>query len=150
MYLTLYSRVTILISMKTARSHLLKKFTSSGVLTRDRVKNDLKEVTSLVRHGLVKKVYKQKRVFYELTVEALSLLNHVRLELLEEAALCSKLYPRRKEFYLALLQDVRFFDTSKKEAKNFMFLGDWRLNMPPTQSQLELSQLRFYQEQGSV
>ncbi len=132
------------------KSNVFAKLTTSGVVARERVKNDLQPVGSLVRQQLLKKIYKKKRVFYELTEKSLPLLNHFRLQLLEEARLRFFLYPRRQEFYRALLEDVRFFDSSKEEAEEFCFLGDWRLNMPPTKSQLQLAQLRFYQDQGVV
>ena len=143
--MTINSRFNILASMG---SDLFAKLAKLGVVPREQVKNNLKEATALVRHGLLKKVYRKKRVFYELTEDSLPLLNHFRLKLLAEAKLRLGLYPRRKNFYQALLEDVRFLDTSKKEAEDFLFLGDWRLNMPPVVSQLKLSQLRLYQEEG--
>ena len=129
-------------------SDLFAKLAKLGVVPREQVKNNLKEATALVRHGLLKKVYRKKRVFYELTEDSRPLLNRFRLKLLEEARLRFSLCPRRKNFYRALLDDIRFLDTSKKEAKDFLFLGDWRLNMPPVSSQLKLSQFRLYQKEG--
>src|SRR3989338_4245535 len=120
--------------MKTS---VFEKLSLCGAVQRDRLKNDLDRVEALRRQGFLQKVYKRGRVFFELTEKALPLLDHVRLKLLEEAKLRFALYPRRKHFYQALLEDVSFFDTSNKEAEDFLFLGDWRLNRPPTKSQLK-------------
>ena len=119
-----------------------EKLVAFGVVARSNVKNDLSSVRTLMRQGLVEKVFKKGRVFYALTYKALPILDHVRLQLLEEAKLRAKLYPRRRLLYQALLEDVRFLDTSKEEAERFRFLGDWRLNVSPTKSQLQLSQLK--------
>ena len=127
---------------------LMHKFAHFGVLSRGAVKNNLVEVRSLVRHRLLKKTYKKGRVFYELTERSLPVLDSVRVQLLEEAKLRRQLYPRRKSMYQALLEDVRFLDTSKKESQDFLFLGDWRLGYEPVVPQLKLSQLRFYQERN--
>ena len=101
-----------------------------------------------MREGLVKKVYKKGKVFYELTEAALPLLDGYRKMLLEEAQLNYQLYPRRRSFYNALLEDVRFLDTFKPDAQNFQFLGDWRLHESPLPSQLQLAQWRFYQKEN--
>lgn len=134
--------------METSEVNLLVKFAVSGVLPRDRVKNDLRAVASLVCKGWLRKVFLKKRVYYELTAEAVSLLEHRRLMLLEEAKLRKRLNLRRKDFYDALLNDVRFLNPSDKEADDFLFLGDWRLNLSVTKSQLELAQFRYYQKEG--
>lgn len=134
--------------MNNNKLRLLLKMTPFGVVTRDQVKNDLSAIKGMVRNGLVKKAYKRGKVFYELTQKAIPLLNGVRLKLQEEAKLKSLLHPRKQDFYRALLDDVRFLDTRKSEAKDFLFLGDWRLHHPPVLAQLLLSQLRFYQKRG--
>ncbi|MDO8493829.1 MAG: hypothetical protein Q7S68_00630 [Deltaproteobacteria bacterium] len=130
------------------RVNVFKRFAQFGAVAREKVKNDLKEVAYFVKLGFLKKAYKNRRVFYELTEKSLAVLDHLRLNLLEEAKLRLSLYPQRKKFYEALLNDVRFLDTTKDESKEFQFLGDWRLTMTPTKSQLRLSQFRFYQSQG--
>ncbi|MDO8519372.1 MAG: hypothetical protein Q7T11_04340 [Deltaproteobacteria bacterium] len=127
---------------------LMHKFAHFGVLPRAAVKNNLQEVRALVRHRLLRKTYKKGRVFYELTEHSLLALNSVRVQLLEEAKLRRQLYPRRQSMYQALLEDVRFLDTSKKESRDFLFLGDWRLGYEPVVPQLKLSQLRYYQERN--
>lgn len=127
---------------------VFSKFTLFGVVGRDQVKNDLPVVQALVRDGVVRKAYKKGRVFYELTGQAVSLLEEYRHKLLAEVRLSSQLYPRRHSFYTALLEDVRFLDTSSPDARSFQFLGDWRLKETPLVSQLQLSQRRFYEKMG--
>ncbi len=129
-------------------SNVIKKFSRFAVLSRADVKNELPAVSYLIRRGFVRKVYKNGRVFYELTEKALGPLEKVRLGLLAEAQLRKEICPRQRKFYKILLEDIRFLDTSDKEAKDFRFLGDWRLHMAPVESQLLLSKLRFYQRAG--
>lgn len=107
-------------------------------------------VRALARDGVVRKACKKGRVFYELTEQAVSLLEGYRHKLLAEAQLNFQLYPRRYLFYTALLEDLRFLDTSNPDASSFQFLGDWRLKEPPLVSQLQLSQRRFYEKMGLV
>lgn len=128
--------------------NVFAKFVAFGVVSRAEVKNNLPVVRALMKEGVVKKVYKKGKVFYELTEDAVPLLDVYRKMLLEQARLYYQLHPRRRPFYNALLEDVRFLDTSKADAQNFQFLGDWRLLEPPLLSQLQLAQWRFYQEMG--
>lgn len=127
---------------------LFTKFVKTGVLSREQVKNQLAAVQALMRGHFVRKAHKKGFVFYELTENALPLLDHYRKQLLEDVQLQRALHPRRSAFYDALLTDLRFFDTTKPEAKEFQFLGDWRLNNPPLPAQLHLAQLRYYQAKG--
>ncbi|MDP2600213.1 MAG: hypothetical protein Q8P84_05705 [Deltaproteobacteria bacterium] len=127
---------------------LFSKFASFGVVARGEVKNDLPLVRGLIKERLLKKVYKKGCVFYELTEKALPLLEEYRHKLLAEARLQYHLYPRRRQFYGPLLEDVRFLDDAAPDAEDFRFLGDWRLQEPPLPAQLELSQWRFYHERG--
>lgn len=129
---------------------IFSKLTAFGVVSRSQVKNDLPLVRALMKEGLVKKAYKKGKVFYELTEQALPLLEDYRNKLLAEARLNYQLYPRRRRFYGSLLEDVRFLDDSKSEAEGFRFLGDWRLFETPLPAQLQLSQWRFYHEKGLV
>ena len=129
-------------------ARLLKKFVLHGVLEREKVKNEMPVVRSFVRRGLSRKVYIKGRVFYELTEKALPMLDHFRLMLLNEAKLKNIVFPRRSHFYQALLEDVRFLDVADKEAKDFLFLGDWQLCREPVWSQLQLSQYRYYCDRG--
>lgn len=128
--------------------NIFAKFVAFGVVSRAEVKNNLPMVRTLTKEGVVKKVYKKGKVFYELTAKSVPLLDTYRKKLLQEADLNYQLHPRRHAFYGALLEDVRFLDTSKAEAKIFQFLSDWRLQEPPVLSQLQLAQWRFYQEMG--
>lgn len=127
---------------------LFTKFVKTGVLPREQVKNQRAAVQALMRSHFVRKAHKKGHVFYELTENALPLLDHYRKQLLEDAQLQRALHPRRSAFYDALLTDLRFFDTTKPEAKQFQFLGDWRLTNPPLPAQLHLAQLRYYQAKG--
>lgn len=122
---------------------------SLGVASRDRVKSDKNAISALIRRGLVRKVWKRGRVFFELTEVALPALDVVRCLLREEAKLRAIVaHPRRRAWYQALLEDPRFLDVHHVEAAEFRFLGDWRLQRVPTKSQLQLAQFRFYQQQG--
>lgn len=132
--------------MKSLLTELLQDFCQNGVLHREQVKNYFSLVNRLIRSGYVKKVYKKRKVFYELTEQALPLLDCLRGKMLEEVRLRSML--GKKSWYRSLLEDLRFLDEKKPEAKEFLFLGDWQLRRPVVPSQLELSKLRFYQKQG--
>lgn len=126
---------------------ILKKLSRFGTAPRAAFKNDLSTLSLLIKSGLVQKVYKRGRVFYELTASSLDALNHIRLLILEEARLRMLVHPRRG-IYHALLDDIRFLDTSAKEAEDFLFLGDWRLKDKPVKSQLMLAKHRFYEKRG--
>lgn len=125
---------------------LMARFAHHGVLHREEVKNNLPTVNKLMRNGFVQKTYKSGRVFYELTEKALPLLEHHRKKLLEEVKMRA-LLESRNTFYPSLLDDVRFLDEKKAEAKEFLFLGDWQLNRPVVLPQLELAKLRFYEDE---
>ena len=127
---------------------LFSKLASFGVVSRQEVKNDLPMVQSLMKEGYLKKAYKKRQVFYELTAKSLPLLEEYRHKLLAEARLNFHLFPRRRQFYGSLLEDVRFLDEWRLEAETFLFLGDWRLQEPPLPAQLKLSQWRFYHKKG--
>lgn len=124
---------------------LLEHFSRRCVLHRDEVKNDLPALRKLVRKGLVQKVIRNGRVFYELTEKALPLLDHFRKMLLERLALRSFLEQRSSAFPL-LREDIRYLDEKSPEAEEFLFLGDWQLTRPVVSAQLQLAKLRFYQE----
>lgn len=136
--------------MNFKKINLLEKLSVFGVAGRNMVKNDLEAIRALIRSGYVKKAYKKGGVFYELTEDALPLLDARRKILQQLAELKCRLYPRRQSFYRALLEDVRFLDPAKKEANKFLFLGDWQLNRPPVKAQLLLAQHRFYLNRGLV
>lgn len=132
------------------KHNVFDKMRVFGVVPRSMVKNQLTAVAALCRAGVARKAYKRGRVFYELTEKALPALNAARLKLRAEAELRRQLYPRRTAFYSALLEDLRFFDTTKEEAAVFRFLGDWQLRHPPVKSQLQLAQWRYYAQQGLI
>ena len=132
--------------MNSQTLRLLSRFSQYGVLHREAVKNNSSAVQRLVRAGVVRKAYKSGRVFYELTNKALPLLESQRKKLLEEIKMQAHL-DARNTCYAALLNDVRFLDEKRPEAKAFLFLGDWQLNRPVVPSQLELAKLRFYRDE---
>lgn len=117
-----------------------------GVLPRSAVRNDLGDLRYLLKNGVVRKVVRKGRVFYELTEKALPLLDDYRQVLLHKAALLNRLTPHAK-LYRALLEDLRFLDEKNPKAEEFRLLGDWHLMRPVVSSQLKLSQMRFYREQ---
>lgn len=126
-------------------SKLVAKLARYGVMHRGEVKNDAVPLMRLLRKGLVRKVYQQGRVFYELSDRTIPLLEHHRKKLLEEAALRA-LLEQHTDTYIWLLTDVRFFDETHPEAEEFLFLGDWQLTRPLVSGQLELAKLRYYQQ----
>ncbi len=132
--------------MENTFETVLRKLATFGVVERDQVKNDLTALRSLVRRGYVQKVHKKGRVFYELTLKSLPWLDTLRKLLLQTAKLKMFFYPHRSHLYHALVEDVRFLDTTRKEVQKFQFLGDWHLNQKPVRAQLLLSQFRFYQK----
>lgn len=123
----------------------MARFARFGVLHRENVKNDRAALDQLLRRGFVRKVYKSGRLFYELTQEALPLLESQRIKLLEDARMRS-LVDGCKSAAFAILEDVRFLDEKSPEAQEFLFLSDWQLTRPVVPSQLLLSQLRFYRD----
>lgn len=127
-------------------SSLIRKFARHGVLHREMVKNDKAALLKLVGCGFVRKTYNAGRVFYEFTEKALPLLEHQRKTLLEEAQMGIVL-EKKNSFYSALVHDIRFLDTKRPEAEEFLFLGDWHLTRSVVPAQLELAQLRFYHDQ---
>lgn len=127
---------------------LFTKFARFGVLHREAVKNEMAALKRLLRGGFAAKAYKQGRVFYELTEKALPLLEYHRKKLFAEAGMRACL-PKAPALYSALLEDVRFVDEKKAEAKDFLLLGDWQLTRPLVPAQLELSKYRYYSEKVS-
>lgn len=125
---------------------LFNKMSHFGVLPRSAVRNDLGDLRYLLKNGVVRKVVRKGRVFYELTEKALPLLDDYRQVLLHKAALLNRLTPHAK-LYRALLEDLRFLDEKNPKAEEFRLLGDWHLMRPVVSSQLKLSQMRFYREQ---
>jgi hypothetical protein len=132
--------------MDIKNAKLLGRLSRFGVVHREAVKNDLSTLTRFICKGWVKKVYRQGRVFYELTDRALPLLEQERQCLYEEAKLCA-LLETEHSVYTPLVSDVRFLDDKKPEASRFLFLGDWQLVRPVVRPQLELAKLRFYNTQ---
>jgi hypothetical protein len=126
---------------------LFNKFSRFGVLPRAAAKNDGVDLKYLLKNNFVRRVPKKGHVFYELTEKALPLLEEYRQVLLHKAALQNRLTPHSK-FYRALLGDLRFLDEKNPRAEEFQLLGDWHLMRPVVSSQLQLSQMRYYREQG--
>lgn len=131
--------------MKNDKSRVLAKLARFGVLHREALKNERVAVEQLMRRGILTKTYRQGKVFYELTEQALPLLEHVRRQLLEEVKMRAELDPK-VHLYPALVENVRFVDETTPEAEEFLLLGDWHLTRPLVPSQLELAKLRFYQD----
>jgi len=135
--------------MKSDLIRLLAAFARRGVLHREGVKNNRKSLQKLLQGGYVTKVYKKGRVFYELTEQALPIVDLQRKILLEEAGMLH-LSDKRSHVYASLLGDLRFLDENRPEAAEFLFLGDWQLHRPVVPSQLELAKLRFYKQKGLI
>src|SRR5262245_46387656 len=127
--------------------HLIEKMSQFGVLPRNAVKNDRSGLQYLLKNRFARRVSRKGRIFYELTAKALPLLDEYRQVLLHKASLGSLLSPHAK-FYHALLEDLRFLDEKNPRAPKFRLLGDWHLKRPVASSQLKLSQMRYYREQG--
>jgi hypothetical protein len=127
--------------------YLFNKMSHFGALPRSAVKNDRACLRYLLKNGVARRVVRKGRVFYELTEKALPLLDDYRQVLLHKAALLHRLTPHAK-LYRALLEDLRFLDEKNPKAEEFRLLGDWHLVRPIVSSQLKLSQMRFYREQG--
>ena len=133
--------------MKLEYLLLLARFAQHGVLHREAIKNNGAAILKLQRLGMLKRVRKQKQVFYELTDRALPLLETQRRLLLEQAKLYATL-EKRSFFYRALLDDIRFLNVHHPEAKNFLFLGNWDLHRSSAKFQLELAKYRYYRSRG--
>ncbi len=127
------------------KKQLLGKLSRFGVLPRSDVRNDLAALRGLMRQKLVRKVCQKGRVFYEVTENALPLLECYRKLLFHKAELLKQMTPNAK-FYRALLENLRFLDERHPLAAAFQFLGDWELKRPVVPGQLKLSQNRFYHE----
>ncbi len=92
---------------------------------------------------MVRRVRKRKRVFYELTQQAIPLLESQRRIFLEQIRQRAFLSPQAT-IYPALLEDIRFVNERHPMAKEFLFLGNWDLQRPVARFQLELAQHRYY------
>lgn len=125
--------------------NIIARFARTGVLHRDEVKNDMAAVGRLVRHGLLRKVHRKKKVFYELTEKAIPILEARRKALIEEIKILAALHKPPSIFH-ALLEDVRFLDEKHNAADRFRFLMDWQIQRPVVLSQLELAKLRYYEK----
>ena len=123
--------------------NIIARFAREGVLHRDEVKNDTVAIRRLLHHGFIRKVQRNRKVFYELTEKTISILEVRRRMILDEVRLLAALHKPPSIFH-SLLGDVRFFDEKHESAKQFKFLGDWQLTKPVVSSQLELAKLRFY------
>lgn len=126
--------------------NLFRRLAQNGALHRDEVKNDMSAIERLVYHGLLRKIHRGKKVFYELTELSVPALELWRKALLEEVRVLAFLHKSPSVFH-ALLNDVRFLDEKHAAAEQFKFLGDWQLQRPVVPSQLELSKLRYYQNE---
>lgn len=124
--------------------NLIARFAKGGVLHREEVKNDARGISRLLRHGFLKKVHRNRRIFYELTEKALPVLEARRRCLLEEVRMLADLHKPPSVFH-ALLDDVRFLDDKHAASDCFKLLGDWQLTRPVVPSQLELAKLRYYE-----
>lgn len=118
----------------------------NGVVHRDEIKNNIGVIERLVYHGLVRKVCRNKKVFYELTVKALPILESRRKALLEDIRTLASLH-KPPSIYHVILDDVRFLDEQHEAAEQFKFLGDWQFQRSVVPSQLELAKLRYYQKE---
>jgi hypothetical protein len=123
--------------------NLFSLLVAQGVLHRDEVQPYERELKNLLYRGLVQRVPKNRRVYYQLTEKALPALELHRQGLVTELKKRSMLFPKNKA-YKALLGDTRFLDGNHQVAKEFLFLGDWLLQRPLVPSQLKLSQERYY------
>jgi len=121
---------------------LLSRF---GVVHREEVKNDLDVIHRFLNLGLIRKVHRNRKVFYELTEKALPLLEAWRKAVYEEAKIVAAVH-KPPSVYHALIGDVRFIDERHPAARAFQFLGDWQLSRPVVSSQIKLAQLRYYRE----
>lgn len=127
--------------------NLFSRFGAWGVLHRDQTKNERKALQRFLKKGYVSKVYRKKKVFYQLTEKALPLLEWYRQQLVCRARLEEAFKGRTSLLYSALLGDLRFMNESSKEATSYRLLGDWQLLRPVNKYGLALSQERFYENQ---
>lgn len=134
-------------SKQQEMDRLFGKLAKQGVLSSYEVRGYAEALKSLLAAKLVQPNRKRKKVFYELTDKALPQLENHRLELMAKLKKLSSFSPRSK-VYQALLEDVRFLDESKPEAKDFMLLGRWNLTRPVVSSQLLLARYRYFASQG--
>lgn len=126
--------------------NIIRRLARNGVLHRDEAKNDIEAIERLVYHGLLRKVHRGKKVFYELTELSVPVLELWRKVLLEEVRVLAFLHKPPSIFHV-LLDDVRFLDEGHVVAGQFKFLGDWQLQRPVVSAQLELSKMRYYQNE---
>lgn len=124
----------------------IRRLARNGVLHRDEAKNDMEVIERLAYHGLLRKVHRGKKVFYELTELSVPVLDLWRKALLEEVRVLAFLHKPPSIFHV-LLDDVRFLDEDHVVAEQFKFLGDWQLQRPVVSAQLELSKMRYYQNE---
>lgn len=130
--------------------NIFERLSQNGVLHRDDIKNDMPVINRLLYHGLVRKITRNKKVFYELTPKSLPILEVRRRALLEDIKILAALHKPPSVFH-ALLDDVRFLDDEHAVAEQFKFLGDWQIQRPVVPSQLELAKIRYYQRmKGSL
>lgn len=125
--------------------NLIARFAREGVSHREEVKNDKTAVRKLVRMGLIKKVHRNRKVFYELTEKAMPILEAQRKALFEEAKIMAALC-KPPSFFHALVDNVRFLDEKHSAATRFKFLGDWQFTRPVTPAQIKLAKMRFYKK----
>lgn len=125
--------------------NIIARFAQKGVLHREKVKNDLNVVNRLLRLGLLRKVHRNRKVFYELTEKSVPLLEARRKAMLEELKILASIHKSPSVFHF-LIGDIRFLDEKHKAAKQFRFLGDWQIKRPVVPAQLELAKLRFYKK----
>ena len=125
--------------------NFLTNFSKFGVIHREEAKNHPEKLQTFINRGLVQKVRKKREVYYRFTIQALPLLNDYRQVLFHLLQLQAKLHPR-SQVYASLLGDLRLFSETNKQAREFLFLGDWQLRRPPTPLQLELAYERYFSE----
>lgn len=125
--------------------NLIARFAREGILHREEVKNDKAAVIKLMRMGLVKKIHRNRKIFYELTEKSVPILDARRKVLFEEAKIMAAMCKLPSIFH-ALVNDSRFLDEKHSAAARFKFLGDWQLLRPVVSAQLELARTRFYKK----
>ena len=115
-----------------------------GVLHRGEFTNCRPSLQRLLKKRYVKKAHLHGKVYYQLTENALPLLDDYRNKQLYSVLIQTKLQPRAR-VYQAMLGDLRFLDEKNAEAQKYMFLGDWQLRRKVTAAQLELAQQRYFE-----
>jgi len=131
--------------MDTNIIKIIRLFSRFGVVHREEVKNDLNLIRRLLNLGFIRKIHRNRKVFYELTEKALPLLEAERKVIYEEARIMAAVH-KLSSVYHALISDVRFINEGHPAAKAFQFLGDWQLSRPVVPSQIKLAQMRYYGE----